>query len=255
MRKTKFIAIIISIILVSVVIIPIAINESYKHGVVYVTKWDAADVLSYYGTLVSASATMMTIIGTILFTRKQIQRDRFLERNQEKWEKVDKVITQALITISPLNLRATGNMDTPNGMIHNRLSALQAYIIAAKTSLDMIKCHTDPDEYKLLGDFINEISEAIEQFCMIAHELELEYMAMQDLAICNGGRIPDAEFSLHLGRTNEIIKRIPPAYDGPYQKLLNIKREVFDKIYTDIEMQANQMLKFGIKRGENSAHT
>ena len=240
MRKTKFIAIIISIILVSVVIIPIAINESYKHGVVYVTKWDAADVLSYYGTLVSASATMMTIIGTILFTRKQIQRDRFLERNQEKWEKVDKVITQALITISPLNLRATGNMDTPNGMIHNRLSGLQAYIIAAKTSLDMIKCHTDPDEYKLLGDFINEISEAIEQFCMIAHELELEYMAMQDLAICNGGRIPDAEFSLHLGRTNEIIKR---------------KREVFDKIYTDIEMQANQMLKFGIKRGENSAHT
>ena len=121
MRKTKFIAIIISIILVSVVVIPIAINESYKHGVVYVTKWDAADVLSYYGTLVSASATMMTIIGTILFTRKQIQRDRFLERNQEKWEKVDKVITQALITISPLNLRATGNMDTPNGMIHNRI--------------------------------------------------------------------------------------------------------------------------------------
>lgn len=38
MRKTKFIAIIISIILVSVVVIPIAINESYKHGVVYVTK-------------------------------------------------------------------------------------------------------------------------------------------------------------------------------------------------------------------------
>ena len=56
MRKSKFIAIIISIILVSVVVVPVAINESYKYGVVYVTKWDAADVLSYYGTVLGAVA-------------------------------------------------------------------------------------------------------------------------------------------------------------------------------------------------------
>ena len=107
MRKTKFIAIIISIILVSVVVIPIAINESYKHGVVYVTKWDATDVLSFYGTLLGAATTAITLIGTIQFTRKQIQRNQFLEDNRRKWEKVESIITQALIDVSPLKILRT----------------------------------------------------------------------------------------------------------------------------------------------------
>ena len=75
---------------------------------------------------------------------------------------------------------------------------------------------------------------------------------LEELGVRDSKKITDEHI---LKTVPEIIKRIPPAYDGPYQKLLNIKREVFDKIYTDIEMQANQMLKFGIKRGENSAHT
>lgn len=255
MSRKKLILVIVLLILLFSVVIPIAINESYKHDVVYVTKWEAADVLSYYGTLVSAIATIMTIIGTILFTRKQIQRDRFLERNQEKWKKVDSVITQALIDISPLKLRATGNMDTPNAMIYNRISAIQSYMVSAKTSLNMVKCHINPNEYEQIKDYINEMGKAIEQFCIIAHELETEYMTLQNLAIRNGGQVPDAELLRHLDRANEIIKKIPPAHDGPYQKLLDMKREVFDKIYTEIEIQADQILKFEIKRGEHSAHT
>lgn len=137
MRKTKFIAIIISIILVSVVVIPIAINESYKHGVVYVTKWDAADVLSFYGTLLGAATTAITLIGTIQFTRKQIQRNQFLEDNRRKWEKVESIITQALIDVSPLKILNGCEMDmniSPIANLHVIISKLQSY------KLNLTKC-------------------------------------------------------------------------------------------------------------------
>ncbi len=258
MKKVKVIIIWLVVILFFVGVIPIIINESYKYGALhggYITMWDAADVLSYYGTLLGSISTIVALAITISFTRKQIQRERFLERNREKWGKVDAVITQALNDISPLNLRATGNMDTPNAMIHNRLSSLQAYMILAKTSLNMVKSHINPVEYEQIKDYIDKMSEAIDHFCVIAHELEIEYMALQDLAIRNGGQVPPAELSYHLGRTDEIIKKIPPAHDGPYQELLDMKREVFDKIYADIEIQADRILRFWPKRGEKNAHT
>ena len=86
-RKKLILVIVLSILLFSVAI-PIAINESYKHGVVYVTKWDAVDVLSYYGSLLGSVSTLLALVITIIFTKKQIQRDRFLELNRTKWEKV-----------------------------------------------------------------------------------------------------------------------------------------------------------------------
>lgn len=39
--------------------IPILINESYKNGQGYITMWNAADVLSYYGNILGSAATIM----------------------------------------------------------------------------------------------------------------------------------------------------------------------------------------------------
>lgn len=175
MRKSKFIAIIISIILVSVVVIPIAINESYKHGVVYVTKWDAADVLSFYGTLLGAATTAITLIGTIQFTRKQIQRNQFLEDNRRKWEKVESIITQALIDVSPLKILNGCEMDmniSPIANLHVIISKLQSYAATAKTSLDMISCYIDPVEYTYVASYVKELHNAIKQFCETSFDNE-----------------------------------------------------------------------------------
>ena len=116
-RKKLILVIILSILLFSVAI-PIAINESYKHGVVYVTKWDAVDVLSYYGSLLGSVSTILALVITIIFTKKQIQRDRFLELNRTKWEKVDLSVTQMLIDISPLKMC---NFKALNGSITENL--------------------------------------------------------------------------------------------------------------------------------------
>lgn len=78
MKKIKPIFLIIFTTLIVTIVIPLAINESYKHGVVYVTKWDAADVLSYYGAIIGAAATIGALVITIRFTQRQISRDAYL---------------------------------------------------------------------------------------------------------------------------------------------------------------------------------
>ena len=75
--------------------VPIVINECYKTGG-YVTLWSAEDVLSYYGTILGATVSVVVLAATILFTRKQIRHDQFVNTQSEKWKSVDAIINQAI---------------------------------------------------------------------------------------------------------------------------------------------------------------
>ena len=57
--------------------IPIIINECYKANCGYITVWDGADVLGYYGDILGSIIAVATLAITIVFTKKQIQRDSF----------------------------------------------------------------------------------------------------------------------------------------------------------------------------------
>lgn len=227
--------------------VPLIINECYKKGG-YVTIWGAPDVLSYYGTLLGAFTTVSVLAATILFTRRQLQRQRFLERSRAKWEKADLTITQALIDISPLNMCNKRKLDTKDSTFANICGIiydLQAYSAQAKTSLDMIKCYINPAEYRQISNYIQKIDDAIKQFLKIENELENQYMSLQAIGVVKNGEIPNSVLIASLATISEIVKQIPTAHNGPYQELLNMKREVFEAIYADIDAQADRMLEFG----------
>lgn len=263
MKKGKHIAIAILTILFLTVVIPIAINESYKHGVVYVTKWDASDVLAYYGTLLVTMTTVVTLVGTIQFTRKQIQHNQFLEKNRTKWEKVESIITQALVDVSPLKIKSAYEIDISNINIdmnadkpyplfivnYTIILRLQSYTTTARTSLDMISCYINPIEHEQIADYVKELHNAINQFCAIEYELEKQYMNMQMVGTINNGKIPNDLLLICYNQINDIQKKIPIAHDETYQRLLNMKREVFNRIYAELEVKANQILRFWQKRG------
>lgn len=97
--KVVLVAVVIAIILIFG--IPILINECYKHGG-YITMWEAADVLSYYGAILGASIAVGTFAITILFTQKQIQRESYLKARKETWSKIDEIFTATLKAISPI---------------------------------------------------------------------------------------------------------------------------------------------------------
>lgn len=62
--------------------VPIIINESYKASVVYITNWEAADVLSYYAVILSGCITIFTLVCTIEFTRRNTERQLLNQRAQ-----------------------------------------------------------------------------------------------------------------------------------------------------------------------------
>ncbi|PKM61617.1 MAG: hypothetical protein CVU99_02335 [Firmicutes bacterium HGW-Firmicutes-4] len=65
---------------------PIIINELYKpsiYRVSYLTLWDAADLLQYYGTLLGAVATIIAVVWTIDFSKKSADRNKIDNINAE----------------------------------------------------------------------------------------------------------------------------------------------------------------------------
>lgn len=66
-------AIIFALILVAGV--PFAINECYKAEYGYITKWDAADVLSYYGNIVAAIIGAFGVYVTVYISNKNYRED------------------------------------------------------------------------------------------------------------------------------------------------------------------------------------
>lgn len=76
-----FIASIICI-LVFVVGIPIAINESYKVKEGYITLWGAADVLAFYAVILSGLITIAVLVVTIYYNKKDTEKQINLARSQ-----------------------------------------------------------------------------------------------------------------------------------------------------------------------------
>lgn len=79
MKITKGMKIIIAVITVIILIVgvPVIINECYKADNGYITVWDGSDVLGDYGSILGTIIAMVTLAITIVFTKKQIQRDSY----------------------------------------------------------------------------------------------------------------------------------------------------------------------------------
>lgn len=256
MSRKKLILIIVLASLFFTIAIPIAINESYKHGVVYVTMWGAPEVLSYYGTLLGAGTTIAALVATIAFTKKQIEHDRFLEYNYTKWERIESVVTKILTDISPLCISDFEKMDdTSVQTLFTMFVHLQAYETAIKSSLDTMKGHINPHDYQNIAAFEEQLSNCITQFSEIEQDLKNEIGKLMFAAMVNQGTISVPAWLMFYNAAREISERIPPVHDGPYQDLLSKKREVFDKIYADIEQQAEEILQFKKRKKNSHAHT
>ncbi len=90
--RIKWVLIGLIAVIIFVVGVPIIINECYKTSSGYMTMWSAADVLSYYGTILGVLVAAATIAVTISFTQKQIQRESVLKIETEKWGKIEAII-------------------------------------------------------------------------------------------------------------------------------------------------------------------
>ena len=165
----RVLKIILGILVISVffVGIPIVINECYKANCGYSTAWDASAMLGYYGTILGAIITVVTLVATITFTKKQIQRESFLKNESEKWAKLKSIFLDILSNINPMGtlkeVMDNGFID-PTKAIH----ILQRYQMNCKTSTDLLNAYLNMNDYPKVKHLIDGIAEMAEEFVDIS---------------------------------------------------------------------------------------
>lgn len=167
MRKSWTKWILIAVIALALIVgVPIIINECYKTNSEYMTMWGAADALAYYGTILGSLVAVATVVVTILFTYKQIQRDSYLRRENEKWFDVESVFSNALNTINlmpPLIETMAINGIEPKEAIKQ----IQRYQVNANICLDQILTSLDSADYRKVRTLSNSMERAREKFCQV----------------------------------------------------------------------------------------
>lgn len=130
---------------------------------------DAADILSYYGTILSACIAIMTLIITIKFTQKQIQRETYLANKTETWEKVENIFAKALDGLNPMRpvLDTADCMTNPGAAILK----LQRYRINCKIANDQLLAYLSNIDYPHVKTLIDAMNKSSEAFCAITKEI------------------------------------------------------------------------------------
>ncbi|HJB07287.1 MAG TPA: hypothetical protein H9931_07800 [Candidatus Enterocloster excrementigallinarum] len=265
--RTKRVLATVIIAVILIFGVPIFINECYKHGG-YVTLWNASDVLSYYGTLLTAAVTIVTLWGTIIFTRKQIHHDNYLREEQEKWRKIETIFTEALNSINPISI-FTSTMDNGLADPTAAINLLQKYQISCKTIVDKLNAYLNIVDYPKVKDLHGEMKTVSDQYFQIGQELVNEYTNLRllshrqaaqetlDIEARNPGTSSPETilFCRNVLRDTDSIqlediqnniancnKKFVSEYENSFRKLLQKKGATFEIINRDIQKQANDIL-------------
>lgn len=267
-KRTKFLIILGAVFLI--VGIPVIINECYKANCGYITVWDGSDVLGYYGTILGSVIAVISIIVTIAFTKKQIQRESFLKNEDEKWNRLREIFLQILNDINPMRVLKDvmdNGFTDPTKAIH----LLQRYQLDCKMANDLLNVHLNMSDYPKFKELIDGIATTAEYFVGISQKEIDQYSdlriwqhkdtAQEMLRIEkeHPGSFPED----HVALNKEVIEKIKTisyeninlqitqlntefvqAYEEKYRALLQLTGSTFEAIAIETQRQADSMLSF-----------
>lgn len=255
--------------------IPVIINECYKANSGYITVWDGSDVLGYYGTILGAVIAVISIIVTIAFTKKQIQRDSFLKNENEKWDRLKAIFLQTLNDINPMRI-LKDVMD--NGFTNpaKAITLLQRYQLDCKIANDLLNAHLNMDDYPKFKKLIESIATTAEEFVDISQReidqysdfriLQHKDIALEMLRVEK--EHPGSFSKEHIALNKEVLEKIKTishesinqqitqlnnefvqAYEEKYRALLQLTGSTFETIAIETQRQADSILSF--RKGHN----
>ena len=268
-KKTKFLVVLGAVFLV--VGIPIIINECYKANCGYITVWDGSDVLGYYGTILGSVIAVISIIVTIAFTKKQIQRDTFLKNENEKWDRLKSIFLQTLSDINPMRI-LKDVMDNGFTDPTKAITLLQRYQLDCKIANDLLNAHLNMNDYPKFKELIDSIATTAEVFVDISQKeidqysdfrlLQHKDTALEMLSIekerpgsfskeniaFNKDILEKTKTISHESINRQITQlntEFIQAYEEKYRALLQLTGSTFETIAIETQRQADSMLSFG----------
>ena len=268
-KRTKFLIILGAVFLI--IGIPIIINECYKANCGYITVWDGSDVLGYYGTILGSVIAVISIIVTIAFTKKQIQRDTFLKNENEKWDRLKSIFLQTLSDINPMRI-LKDVMDNGFTDPTKAITLLQRYQLDCKIANDLLNAHLNMNDYPKFKELIDSIATTAEVFVDISQKeidqysdfrlLQHKDTALEMLSIekerpgsfskeniaFNKDILEKTKTISHESINRQITQlntEFIQAYEEKYRALLQLTGSTFETIAIETQRQADSMLSFG----------
>lgn len=278
----RVLKIILGILVISAFLvgIPIVINECYKANCGYSIAWDASAMLGYYGTILGAIITVVTLVATITFTKKQIQRESFLKNESEKWSKLKSIFLDILSNINPMGtlkeVMDNGFID-PTKAIH----ILQRYQMNCKTSTDLLNAYLNMNDYPKVKHLIDGIAEMAEEFVDISSGEIEQYSDFRILQNKDSAyqmveieKARPGSFSKeNLATNQEIIKKLKNisseninsqiafynsefirVYETKYRALLQSIGSTFETLEVATAQEADRLLNFDSKSKVKHSH-
>ena len=263
--KKKVIFVIV--ILFLIVGIPLIINELYKVNSGYITMWGASEVLSYYGTILGAGATIIAVYFTIHFTQKQICYETKVQQEKQKWEQVDKLLRDHFKLAMPTEIMKIYSFFDYQSNPNTYIEKIRLRTVEIKTSLDWIKTYLDPEEYENILNLIDEILIFDDSICDICskvteclHQFNINevYQKNKDLLEKYQNILSDEQVTKYRNgmlehpyvEPEELAKKLSDfsmqlieVHGEKFQKLLNMKREVFKTIHQTVNSNEQKKLK------------
>lgn len=231
-------------VLLFVVAVPVAINESYKIGG-YITLWNAADVLGYYGTILGAVVSIGVLAVTIYYNRHQLTAESKQQAEIRKWQMIEQSTNEALDAIHPYNLKNITSecLEQSDARLYGNIGMYQ---VNATKAVDKFRLITDSEECVLIRNLSSEIQRVAQQ-CI---NLQKEYTKHIESGIQERigtkymqehGDSAEMKQLYNLGilqnsieRAKELTSHIEKVYKEDYCPLISQKAETFSEIYRRI---------------------
>lgn len=270
MKRTKTIKIILSIFvaLLLVVAAPVIISVCFSAGNNNQSPLRASDILGYYGTILGAVVTIGALIATILFTKRQIQRQSFIDLQEKKWDKIDALVSDVLETIHPYRM----NEILANAIWKDKgevISDLHLYIHRLYLAQDSLTGNITSEDYNEIKALVDGILNAAQQYSDIALELinqhskflqlKMREHAQSSLRIMQSNpntydakmadeylqiiqEYGDLSNESIIKEINKVQSKITELHHNGYINLLAQKRQTFSEITEKRNQEANKIL-------------
>ena len=249
--------------------VPLIINECYKANCGYITVWDGADVLGYYGTILGAAIAVLTLVATIIFTKKQIQRDSYLRLETDKLSKLESIFLEILGSINPIktlkNVMSNGFSDPTKA-----INILQEYQLNCKTANDRLNAHLNMADYPKFKVIIDSIANIAEEFVSISQREIDQYSNLRLLAhretadkvLHNEEIMSYSFFAKEIAFSKEVLEKTKDmdfvdiekaiaqlneefikAYETKFRSLLQLNGSTFEEVNTEVQKKADDILR------------
>lgn len=268
-KNVLLVSLAIFVTIILILGVPFFINECYKANRGYITVWDGADVLGYYGAILGSIIAVATLGVTIIFTKKQLQRDSFLKNETEKWSKIEVVFANVLDDINPIRVMkdTMDNGITDPGMAMN---ILQKYQLTCEMAGDQLKIYVGSNDYAYVKPLIDSIIGATKQFVAASQKqidqysnlLSLKRREIAEKAIKLQKQYPGSFSQTDMAEHNEVLKKTKDIKfdniknslfqlinetvainNNIYKPLLKSKNKVFEEVNADIQQRADEILR------------